>query len=331
MVSATRCVLAASTLWLACSLAQTTPPTSPAADDSDEIIIKVDVNLVNIFCSVRDKSGRYITDLTKDNFELLEDKKPQDIRYFSQVKDLPLTIGLLVDVSKSQENLIEVEREAAYEFFRDVLRKKDMAFLISFGADTELLQDLTNSPALLRAGLKEMRLNAGAQPVFTPGTFPSQGDPKGTLLYEGVYLAANDELSHEVGRKVMIVISDGVDQGSRIEESEAIRAAQKADAIIYSILYYDPRYQMGFGSNGAGVLRKMSEDTGGRMFEVSRKHPLKDAFDQIQEEMRSQYLIGYSSSNPAKDGSFHEIEIKTKPEKLKVQARKGYYAVKSSL
>ena len=322
--------LLALTVCLASTVAQTAPPaTPPPQEDSEDVTIKIDVDLVNVFCSVRDKYGRFITNLTQDNFDLFDQKKPQEIRYFSLVKDLPLTIGLLVDVSKSQENLIEVEREAAYAFFRDVLRKKDMAFLISFGADTDLLQDMTNSPELLRAGLKELRLNAGAQPVLTPGTVPTIGSPKGTLLYEALYLAAQDKLRHEIGRKVLIVITDGVDMGSRISESEAIKEAQKADAIIYSILYYDPRYQMGFGSSGAGTLKKMSEDTGGRMFEVSRKHPLKEVFDLIQEEMRSQYLLGYAATNSEKDGSFHEIEIKTKPEKLKVQARKGYFAVKS--
>ena len=317
--------------WLALSLclasasAQTSPPTNPQDQDED-VTIKVNVNLVNVFCSARDNHGRFITNLTKDNFEIFDNKKPQDIRYFSQVKDLPLTIGLLVDVSRSQENLIQVEREAAYEFFQQVLHKKDMAFLISFGADSDLLQDLTGSPELLRAGLKELHLNGGAAPVFTPSTIPTPGGQRGTVLYEAVYLAAHDKLRQEVGRKVIILITDGVDVGSRISESEALAQAQKADAIIYSILYYDPQYQTGFFSNGAGTLKKLSEETGGGMFEVSRKHPLRDVFAQIQEEMRSQYLISYAPSEDSSGDAYHKIEIKTKPEKLKVQARKGYYA-----
>ena len=300
------------------------PPAPPAPAPGELPTIKVEVDVVNVFCTVRDKHGGLVSTLSKEDFELTEDGKRQEIRYFSRETDLPLTIGLLVDVSKSQENLIEVEKEAAYRFFSQVLRKKDLAFLISFGVDAELLQDLTGSPQLLRNGLAELRLNASVGGVL-PGPVPNP-HPRGTILYDAVYLAADEVLRHEVGRKVIVVITDGVDVGSRVSKAEAIEAAQKADAIIYCIYYADPYYQR-FGS-GYSDLKKMSEETGGRVFRISRKNPLDRIFAAIQEEMRSQYSIGYTSTNPVKDGRFRRIRIRTKRKGLKVQARKGYYAIK---
>ncbi|MCW5980719.1 MAG: VWA domain-containing protein [Bryobacteraceae bacterium] len=302
------------------------PQQEPPGLPEEESVIKVDVDVVNILCSVRDKSGRLIPNLTKDDFEIYEDGKPQEIRYFARESDLPLTIGLLVDVSKSQETLIGIEKQAAARFFADVLRKKDLAFLISFGADAELLQDLTGSPEALRRGLEELRLNAGAGGIH-PGPVPT-ARPRGTILYDAVYLAAEDRLRREVGRKAIVVITDGVDVGSRIDRSGAIEAAQKSDAIVYSIYYADPNYQ--YMANGFGDLKKMSEETGGRVLRVTRKAPLETIFKDIQEEMRSQYSIGYIPANPAKDGSFRKIEIRLKEKGLKAQARKGYYASRQS-
>ena len=284
--------------------------------------ISVEVDLVNILCSVRDKNGGLVSTLTKDDFILKEDGVAQEIKYFARDTDLPLTIGLLVDVSKSQENLIEVERQAAYRFFAEVLRPKDLAFLMSFGTDSELLQDLTGSPELLRRGLADLRLNAAVGGVM-PGPIPTRNRP-GTVLYDAVYLAAEDMLKGEVGRKVIAVISDGFDVGSRVTIDRAVEAAQKSDVIIYGIYYADPRYQQ-FGS-GYGKLKDMAEETGGRVFRVSRKNTLERVFQEIQDEMRSQYALGYTPSNPEKDGSFRQIRVETKQKGLKVQARNGYYA-----
>ena len=315
-------------------VAQNPAPQKSAADKAAEDLpptIKVDVELVNLLFSVRDKKNGLIANLTKENFSVKEDGKEQEIKYFARESDLPLTLGVLVDVSKSQENLIEIEKRAADQFFRQVLRQKDMAFLISFGAETELLQDLTNSPKLLRRGLDELRLNAGAGGIH-PGPVPTSSKPRGTLLHEAVYLAANEKLRREVGRKAIIVITDGVDQGSRVSVNEAIEAAHKSDAIIYSIYYVDYGFYRGgyFGGGGGdSVLKKMAEETGGRVFEVGRKNTLEDVFKQIQDEMRSQYSIAYASTNPNRDGAFRKLEIRTDNKDLKVQARKGYYAVKS--
>ncbi len=292
--------------------------------------IKVDVDIVNILCSVRDSRGALVSTLGKDDFLVSEEGKPQEIRYFEKETDLPLTLGLLVDVSGSQRNLIETERRTAERFFSGVLRKKDVAFLISFGSEAELLQDLTNSVVLLREGLDNLKLNA-PPPNPMPSPVPTVYQPRGTVLYDAVYLAATDRLRSEVGRKAIVLITDGVDQGSRLKLSNAIEAAQKSDAIIYSIYYVDASAYGGqgwFGAPSSGDLRRMSEETGGRMFEVNRKNTLDDIFRQIQDEMRSQYAIGFVPSNAAKDGSYRRVDVRTRQKGMKVQARKGYFAVK---
>jgi VWFA-related protein len=266
--------------------------------------------------------------LTKDDLTLYEDGKEQTIRTFSRESDLPLTIGLLVDVSRSQENLIEVEKQAAVQFFQQVMRQKDMAFLISFGSDAELLQDSTNSVALLRKGLDGLRVSAGFTGLH-PGPVPTASQPKGTILYDAVYLAATEKLKPEVGRKAIVLITDGVDQGSRYDVRQAIEAAQKSDTIIYSVQYMDPR-AYGFFGVSDGDLKKMSQETGGRMFKVDRKMSLEDIFNEIQHEMRSQYAISYTPTNTNRDGSFRTIEIRPDRKDLRVQARKGYYATATS-
>lgn len=309
-------------------LAQQPPKPVPPEDETPTI--KVDVDLVNIFCSVREKNGAYIATLAKDDFSLLEDGKAQTVKFFTRETNLPLTIGLLVDVSRSQENLIDVEREASLRFFQKVLREKDMVFAISFGVDSELLQDYTNSIGLLRKALHGLRLNAGSNVggIINPGPIPTQ--PRGTVLYEAVYLAADEKLRQEVGRKAIIVITDGDDYGSRIKIEKAIEAAQRSDAIIYSVLFEDPRYTSSFygGVSGEGPMRRMSEETGGRVFRVSGKQTLDHIYDQIQDELRSQYALGYTPTNASRDGAFRRIEIKMNRKDLKVQARKGYYAGK---
>lgn len=311
-----------------CAMAQAPPKPSKPPAEAEEPVIKVDVDLVNVLFSVREKKGGYISTLTKDDFTIFEDGKQQDIKFFARETDLPLTLGLLVDVSKSQEYLIEDERQASYRFFTRVLRQKDMAFLMSFGVDSELLQDLTNSPSLLKQGLAGLRLNAGA---FSPTGSPIPGAQRGTVLYEAVYLAANDRLKNEVGRKAMVVITDGVDVGSRVKIEKAIEEAQRTDSIVYAVMYEDPRYTSGFygGFSGEGPMKKMAEETGGRMFRVDRRNTLEQIYDEIQQELRSQYAIGYTPTNTARDGGFRKTEIHVRNKDLKVQTRRGYYASKS--
>lgn len=292
--------------------------------------IKVDVDLVNVLCTVRGKNNALIGGLEKGDFHLFEDAKEQQIKYFTRETDLPLTIGLLVDVSGSQERLIDTERRAASQFFRSVLRPKDLAFLISFGKDSELLQDSTGSPKLLEDGLKELRLNAGVGGL-QPGPVPTAQNQAGTVLWDAIYLAANERLRNEAGRKVIVVITDGVDEGSRKTRDQAIREAQLADTVVYSIYYTDPgAYGGGFGfggGGGEGELKKISDETGGRVLKVDRKNSLDDIFREIQEEMRSQYAMAYTPTNPKKDGGYRKLEFKMSNKDYKVQARKGYYAV----
>jgi len=294
--------------------------------------IKVDVNVVNILASVRDKKGTLMPHLEKQDFNILEDGKPQTIKYFTRETDLPLTIGMLVDTSGSQVNLIGIERNAASQFFSQVLGKKDEAFLLMFGEESELLQDYTNSIRLLNEGLNQLRLSA---PVggLGPGPVPTVGQPRGTVLYDAVYLAASEKLKQEVGRKVIVVITDGVDEGSKLPIEEAIEAAQKSDAVIYSILYEDRGFysgfgRLGFGGGGEAALHKMSDATGGHVFRVDNRHPLDEVFKELQDEMRTQYAIGYTPTNELRDGSYRKLDVKMVNKDLKAQARKGYYATK---
>ncbi len=295
---------------------------APAAWMQD--VIRVDVERVNVLFSVRDKNGAFVNSLTQDDFEVREDGKEQQIKSFARETELPLTLGLLVDVSGSQARLIEEERRAASQFFRQVLREKDVAFLISFGSDADLLQDSTGSAAALERALGELRASSsGAPPMVNPGPFPTT--PRGTILYDAIYLGAKEKLQREVGRKALILITDGVDQGSRVKQQEAVEAALRADALIYSVYYMDPAFY-GYGGGGGGSLKRMAEDTGGRMFDVGRRQTLDEIFRQIQDEMRSQYALSYSSSNETRDGGFRKLEIRCKNKAMKVQARKGYFA-----
>jgi len=297
----------------------------------DDATLKVEVSLVNILFTVRDKKSGLVGNLNKDDFKVFEDGKEQEVKYFNRETDLPLTIGLLIDVSASQMNLIEIEKNAAYQFFGSVLRKQDLAFLISFGEESELLQDYTNSAKLLRAGLEGLHVSSGVG-GFGPGPVPTISQPRGTVLYDAVYVASADQLKGQVGRKVLVLITDGEDEGSKYRISQAIEAAQKADAIIYGFYYVDRPFYMSrgmvFQGGSDAALRQMSEDTGGHVFHVDRKMTLQNAFDELQAEMRSQYAIGYTPVNAAKDGTFRKIEIKTSNHDWKVQARKGYYAIR---
>jgi VWFA-related protein len=315
---------------------------APGQDQStnQEPTIRVNVELVNILFTVRGKKGgQLIPNLEKNNFEIYEDGVKQTIQRFSRETDLPLTLGLLIDISASQERLIDIERQAASAFFTNVIRQKDEAFLISFGKSTDLLQDYTNSPRLLTAALQDLRgdgqtpmIGRGPIPNVNTGPVPTSGTPKGTLLFDAIYLASNEKLKGEVGRKALVLITDGEDQGSTYDRKAAIEAAQRADGIIYSIYYVDRGFYMRagmYGGGGESDLRRMSEETGGHVFTVDKKHPLNAVFTGIQDELRNQYSIGYESTNTKRDGTFRHIEIKVDNPDYRAQARSGYYATPS--
>ena len=304
---------------------------APAPDDSVQTdsgpTIKVDVSVVNVLASVRNGKGRQIANLKKDDFEVREDGKPQKIVYFASETTLPLTIGLLVDSSVSQGNLIDKEQRAAAQFFRQVLREKDMAFLISFDTSVDLLQDVTGSVGMLEKSLNAIEVHGARGPITPlPAGIPMPDLPGGTHLYDAVYLGANDVLQNEAGRKAMILITDGQDQGSKLSLDRALEEAQRTDSIIYGILFVDRAFYGMGGYEGEGVLNKLSQETGGRMFKADNDRELNDAFQQISDELRSQYSIGYSPTNSKHDGSYRKLDVRIRQGGLRVQARKGYYA-----
>ena len=292
------------------------------------------MNVVNLFFNVKDKHGNLIPSLTKSDFQVLEDGKPQTIKYFSAESNQPLTLGILIDTSGSQERVLPMEKEVGASFLQNVLRPKDMAFLISFDVDVDELHDFTSDAGALRRAMDKAVINTGGAsggiPGIGQGPIPQSQVPRGTLLYDAVYLASHDKLSQEVGRKAMILLTDGEDQGSQLKMRDAIEAAQKSDSIIYVLLIADRGFYGLMGYSGESDMKKMTAETGGRVIEVGNKmDKLREAFDQIAQELRSQYNIGYTPTNTARDGGFRKIEIKVATNKdFKIQARNGYYAPK---
>jgi VWFA-related protein len=304
-----------------------TIPLAAVVPAQDELSIRVEVDLVSVLCSVRDQHGALVNHLRQDDFILLEQGKQQTIRNFARETDLPMTVGLLVDTSNSQVRLIDSERRAAAQFFSQVIRPKDAAFLMSFDAETKLLMDRSSATQSIQAGLEKLRENSPHLNRRGYGT----GRPRGTRLYDAVSQASQDNLRKEPGRKAIVLITDGMDVGSRLKIDDAIDAAQKADTIVYSIYYVDSHghaYVDWNNGPGRAALKEMSEQTGGRFFRVDKKHPLKAIFDQIQAEMRSQYSLAFVSSDDRKDGMYRRLEVFVRQPGLQAQARKGYYTAK---
>jgi VWFA-related protein len=302
------------------------PPASeappPPVQDEAMTTLHENVNLVDLYFTARDKQG-FITNLAKSDCSLTEDKNPQTIKNFTQEKKLPLTIGLLLDTSGSQQNVLPIEQQSGAEFLRDVLTTKDEAFLISFDINVDLLADYTNRASEIRHALDKATINTGAG----TGSVTGNGTPRGTLLYDAVFLAAHDKLSSEAGRKVIVMLTDGGDQGSQETLKSATEAAQKANVIIYVILIADRGFYGGFGYTGDRDMDKLATDTGGRVINVGNNgRKLEDAFSQIQDELRTQYLLSYTPTNAKADGTYRKIDLSC-GKALKVQTRKGYYAI----
>jgi len=306
------------------------PPASdapgPVNQGDDVTTLKVGVNLVDVYFSARDRDG-FVTTLRKDDCSIAEDKVPQTIKNFTQEKTLPLTIGILLDTSGSQMNVLPLEKESGATFLRDVLKPKDEAFLISFDINLDLLADYTNSPSELRRAINKATINTGAG----TGSITGNGTPRGTLLFDAVFTAANDKLRQEAGRKILVLLTDGGEQGSQETLKTAKAEAQKANAIIYVILIADHAFYGGGGFNladsGARDMDKLATDTGGRMINVGNNgKKLEDAFNQIQDELRTQYLLSYTPTNKKADGTYRKLDL-TCGKGLKIQAKKGYYAI----
>jgi VWFA-related protein len=363
------------------------PPSNGASAASEPAKFSTGVDVVNVLAGVRDKNGKIIHDLTKDDFTLEEDGKVQQIKYFAQQADTPLILGLLVDTSGSQRRLIDQERNASYDFFQHVLREdKDKAFLIHFDRQVELLQDLTASRRELDDALHDLsgerpnlnRRNSSdpndppPQRFQSPFQFPGGGYPgggypggggrypqgggqqqrqqAGTTLYDAVLLGSDEIMNKQMGRKAMVVLSDGVDHGSKVTVNEAIESAQRSDTLVYTIRFAD---ESGYGNQGGvggpfgglgggrrggmgrpmpqqntvdgkKILERIARETGGASFDVNGKMSLSRIYDRIEEDLRNQYSLGYT---PADLGpGFRRIKVTVKPKNMVVQAREGFYA-----
>ncbi|HEX4002374.1 MAG TPA: VWA domain-containing protein [Candidatus Acidoferrales bacterium] len=284
--------------------------------------LQVATTVVNVFATVRDRHNEILSDLTKDDFRISEDGVQQKVSYFSKEVNLPITLALLMDTSYSMHNILVAEQDAASRFVSEVLRKRDEALVISFDTDINLLADFTQDPSVLDRAIHRATINVDAAGIGgTGGTIPSQGG--GTDLYDAIYLACHDELSNEAGRKAIVLLTDAEDTGSKVSLGEAVEAAQRADTVIHVILITDSGETEGYGP---GVASRMTSDTGGRVINVRNDKGLEKAFDEISEELRSQYVLGYYPSNPKRDGTFRRIKVDVDRPDLKILARKGYYA-----
>jgi len=333
------------------------------AAHKDDPAISVNVKVVTLPVTVRDKHGQIIRDLTATDFDLQEDGHLQTIRYFTQETNLPLTLGLLVDTSRSQRNVLDEERNASKTFLDQMLTNpKDGAFLIHFDREVELLQDLTSSRDKLQKSLESLQTSGNdthANPEPRDSRGGRAGHGGGTLLYDAVFLASNEVMKKQSGRKALIILSDGVDRGSKESLESAIEAAQRADTVVYAILFADKAEEnRGFGHDHGGgggrrgggwpggggapgggrgrqeesrpdgkkILERLSSGTGGRMFEVSKKQALDQIYDSIAEELRTQYSLGYTPDKNNFQAGFHAIKLTVKRKDSTVQTRDGYYA-----
>ena len=307
------------------------------------------VKVVNVLATVRDTHGQIVKTLNKDDFLLEEEGRAQTIRYFARETDLPLTLGLLVDTSMSQRRVLGEERNASSHFVDQVLREgKDEAFLIHFDFDVELLQDLTSSRARLKSTLAQLETPERPQLNRRDSSAPRSRRRGGTSLYDAVLLASDELMKKQSGRKALVLLSDGVDNGSKVTINDAVESAQRADTLVYSILFADQEAygQRGFGGgprmggrrggppmrmppqqrpDGKKILERLSRETGGGFFEVSRKQPIDKIYDRIQEELRNQYNLGYTPDKLDSGPGYRKIHLAARQKGLSVQARDGYY------
>jgi VWFA-related protein len=287
---------------------------------AQEPVFSTDVKVVNVLATVRNKSGALVGNLSQDDFLLSEDGRPQTIRYFARESNLPLTLGLLVDTSGSQRRVLDAERGACLHFLDQVVReKKDQVFIMQFDTVIQVRQVLTSSVGKLDEALAYVDSETMNQVRMRNGG--------GTLLYDAVLQASEDIMKKQTGRKALIVLSDGVDFGSGGSVQESVDTAQRADTLIYSILYSDSGAYGPFGGpDGKHVLQQLSKETGGTFFEVTKKQPVDKIFEILEEELRTQYSIGYSSDKPVTISEFRTIELTAKQKNLIVQTRHQYWA-----
>lgn len=278
-----------------------------ATDEQARIVL--DVARVNMLFTVTDKKGRFVTNLTKDDFEIREEKKEQQILEFVAESDLPLRLGILVDSSNSVRDRFKFQQEAAVEFVNSVVRPEDKAVIVSYDSGAELVADLTGNTEVLAKAIRSLR----------PGG--------GTALYEAIYFACRDKLMQDQPRhkfrRAMVVLGDGDDNASRYTRDQALEMAQKADVVVYTISTNNSKLE----KEGDKVLRYFSTETGGMAFFPFQARELSQSFENISNELRHQYNVLYRPEPLKADGLFHRVDVKVKTRKdLIVRARKGYYA-----
>ncbi len=284
----------------------------PQSRNEDAPVIRTSVDVVNVLCMVRDRRGNYITDLRQEDFEVIEDGVSQKIDFFNNESGdnaQPLTLVLLLDTSGSVKDKLEFEQRAASEFLRQTLRKnKDLAAVVQFDSEINLVQDFTFDYSVLESAILNIR--AGGQ----------------TKLYDAIWVTARELLGPEVGRKVMVILSDGADTNSMVDDDEALEIAQQEDVVVYGIGVQSDRFRSDFGK-----LKKFAEGTGGLFFNSKvDMRELREAFVRINRGIKNQYALGYVSTNPKRDGEFREIKVRVTSSRLNVTHRRGYYAPKDN-
>lgn len=287
--------------------------------------IRAEARLVHLFVTVRDRNQRIVTDLTAKDFRVFEDGQEQKIEFFSRELSLPITLGVLLDTSISVQSVLEEEKQAAIRFLQRVLRHGDLVLVISFDVNVDLLSDFTDSLAQLEGAIQRSKINA----PLPEGPVP-RSQPLGTRLYDAIWLACQEKLRREAGRKALLILSDAVDAGSQMRLEQALEAAQRSDTVIHFVVITDPGFYGFGGPSGAGVARRLAEQTGGRAIFLRDEKRLDEAFEQIAQELRQQYTLGYYSSNNRRDGKFRKVEVRVQRSGLKVLSRKGYYAPAAS-
>ena len=285
---------------------------APAPENTRQQTISVYVDLVNVLFTVTDKKGKFIPDLKQEHFKVFEDGRPQTITNFSAETNLPLTIALLVDTSGSVRDRLRFEQEAAIEFFYSTLiRGKDQALVITFDSGVDVIQDYTDDPETLSNSIRKMRAGGG------------------TSLYDAVYLAATEKLARQNGRRIMVVISDGDDNSSRLSMTEVLESVQRNDIVIYTISTNAGGLGGESNSRGDKILKRFAEETGGKMFVPFKLQDLNSNFRNISDELRLQYALAYRPTDLVPDGGFRKIRIEPADKRYVVRARNGYYAPRS--
>ncbi len=301
---------------------QSAPGTASRAAAIPRTTIKVDVDLVDVFFNVRDGKGRLVANEREDHFDLFEDGVPQHIKYFSAEPDRPLSIALLLDTSNSQEQVLNTERKAAHRFLRQLLTPDDQLLIASFNTLVQLNFDFTQDFRVVSHVLSRILVTNANEPRAR-----SQ-ERQGTALYDALDVIARTRLFDAVGRKAMVIVTDGQDNFSRISIQEAIDSALRAEASCYVLLVADPSWtsSKNYQYDGRNRMAKMVADTGGRVIPVGdRMQRLQASFNEIAAELRRQYVIGYIPSNKPRDAKFRNIEVRSK-HGYRVQHRAGYYA-----